>query len=140
MSPYLALDLITVGADKASIIRTPKIFTDDRRGVPAGTPRCTIHFQWDPGHGIEPAYERFPPAVMHGVAKSVRDQCIAASPPQFGRASVEPSILAYLLGDFIQGDFGSGKWSAVSANGTEWNLSGSLGRPMNSSEHVRETA
>ena len=84
-----------------------------------------IDFLWETRGGVQPApvspnaYDVFPPGTMQAVAKRIRDQCIAGSPPRLGKAKITPHSWVSVIIESVYFDPGSGVWSTIMANGTE---------------------
>ena len=136
MFPYLAQETVKVGQSRTNDIQLPQIFTDDTPGLPPSTLRCMIDFLWDTRGGVQPApvppnaYDVFPPGTMQTVAKRIRDQCIAGSPPRFGKAEITPHNWVLVIIESVYFDPGSGVWSTILANGTEGAADASMTNPV----------
>lgn len=70
-------------------IQLPVIFAD-KSDQPRGTPICLIYFIWK---GDNYQRESIKPSMLQTFATNMKNQCIAASPPQLATGSIEPSRL-----------------------------------------------
>ncbi len=99
-----------------SDIRLPIIFAD-QDDHPPGTPRCMIQFYWS---GPRDQYEDIQPGMLQTFATNMKNQCIAASPPQMARGHIEPNgwiLVIFELGYGSEGP-GIGNLTTPGVNGT----------------------
>ena len=68
-------------------IRLPVIFAD-RSDQPPQTPTCFMLFTW---HGDDYQSESIQPGKLQTFATNMKNQCIAASPPQMAVGEIEPN-------------------------------------------------
>ena len=90
--PCLHKETVNVSSRRSSVrdtadIRLPVIFAD-MNDLPPKTPRCMIIFMWD---GKDYQWESIQPGKLQTFATDMKNQCIAASPPQMSFGSIEPN-------------------------------------------------
>ena len=110
--PCLGRETVKVGQRSTFDIRLPAIFAD-KTAYPQPTPQCMIEFFWD---GPVNDYESIQPGMLQAFATGMKNQCIAASPPQFAQGRIEPSRRIYVK---FEGAYGVGNMTSIGANGTE---------------------
>ena len=110
--PCLGRESVKVGQRSAFDIRLPAIFAD-RTVYAQPTPQCMIEFFWD---GPVNEYESVQPGMLQTFATGMKNQCLAASPPQFAQGRIEPSRRIYVK---FEGAYGVGNVTSIGANGTE---------------------
>ena len=94
-----------MGGKPDAQIKLPAVFVDTRN-TPLGTSRCRIDFEW---HGEEGGFEIIQPGKLQTFARSMEDQCIAASPPKTAVGKIDPNEL-------IRVEFRSWSYTGSTAN------------------------
>lgn len=111
--PCLGKETVKVGQRTALDITLPAIFAD-KTAYSQPTPQCMIEFFWD---GPVNEYESIQPGMLQTFVTGMKNQCIAASPPQIAQGRIEPSRRIYVKFEAAWG--GVGSVTSIGANGTK---------------------
>ena len=110
--PCLGKETVEVGIRGTNAdIQFPAIFAD-KSDYPTKTPRCLIEFFW---YGLPEQYQSIQPGQLQTFATNMKDQCIAASPPQLGKGKFEPNRWIYVM---FEGVVSDGNLTIPGVNGT----------------------